>query len=545
MNYKELFQSEDGNVEQRQKFSAQIQKILQAMDDLKNPNQTILGESTEKSPAFYQHLMETAQVEEKGQALDNVVDELIQLLDGHPYHTHNYVTNVLPMASIPGLLGMLTNMLINGNNLWDVYGPAAAESEVKVISMMSKLVGYDETKSFGYTTWGGQGAVFSGLRLAIAKQFPNAKEEGVPNNLYCFASENAHYSLLKSIEAVGIGSNHLVRVKACADHSMDLEDLNMQMRAVIRQGGIPVYVVATTGTTDSFGIDDVAGVKAITTALEKEFTLKPIHIHADSALGGFYSFFNDYNFDTNPLDFEAPVTAALLQIRERMQHIHLADSLCFDFQKLGQTPYLTSLFLVKDGSSLGLLDLEDFDTPYVGNRGYGSYHTGYTLEYSRMGSSIAIYAALRAFGKENYQALLANYVRVNLQFREQLAAQVPSVEVVNPLNIGPVTAIRYYGNNTTWAQEVAGQATAAQIEAVNAANSAWFELLGAQREDVFFGDTTRVCTVLAQDTKQFIPVAAAKLFTISPYTEVTHIPHFIEVLQQTIAQLEVQHEVHA
>ena len=221
MNYKELFQSEDGNVEQRQKFSAQIQKILQAMDDLKNPNQTILGESTEKSPAFYQHLMETAQVEEKGQALDNVVDELIQLLDGHPYHTHNYVTNVLPMASIPGLLGMLTNMLINGNNLWDVYGPAAAESEVKVISMMSKLVGYDETKSFGYTTWGGQGAVFSGLRLAIAKQFPNAKEEGVPNNLYCFASENAHYSLLKSIEAVGIGSNHLVRVKACADHSMD------------------------------------------------------------------------------------------------------------------------------------------------------------------------------------------------------------------------------------------------------------------------------------------------------------------------------------
>lgn len=544
-NYRELFQSEDGNEAQRQQFSAQIHKILNAMDALKNPDKTILGDSVEKSPAFYQHLMETAQVDEKGQALDSVVDELIQLLDGHPYHTHNYITNVLPMASIPGLLGMLTNMLINGNNLWDVYGPAAAESEVKVISMMSKLVGYDETKSFGYTTWGGQGAVFSGLRLAIAKQYPNAKEEGVPNNLYCFASENAHYSLLKSIEAVGIGSNHLVRVKATEDHAMDLDDLALQMRAVIRSGGVPVYVVATTGTTDSFGIDDVAGVKKITTALEQEFILKPIHIHADSALGGFYTFFNDYDFDHNPLEFETPVTQALLQIRERMQHIHLADSLCFDFQKLGQTPYLTSLFLVKDGSSLGLLDLEDFDTPYVGNRGYGSYHTGYTLECSRMGSSIAIYAALRAFGKENYQALLANYVRVNLQFREQLAQQIPAIEVVNPMNIGPVTAMRYYGNHSTWSEEIQGHQTAAQLEAINALNSAWFELLGAQREDVFFGDTTRVCTVLAKDTKQFVPVAAAKLFTISPYTEVTHIPHFIDVLKQTIAQLEAQqYEIH-
>lgn len=113
-----------------------------------------------------------------------------------------------------------------------------AECEVKVIAMMSKLVGYDYTKSFGYTTWGGQGAVFSGLRLAIAKQFPQAKENGIPNNLYCFASENAHYSLLKSVEAVGISGKHLVRVKAGKDHSMDVEDLRMRMTEVVENGDI-------------------------------------------------------------------------------------------------------------------------------------------------------------------------------------------------------------------------------------------------------------------------------------------------------------------
>lgn len=537
-NVQKLFQSEDGNSIQRDVILQQVEKILTSLDELKNPNKTILGEHVEKSPAFYQEIMEHNIVPQTGSSLDKVVDSLVDLMNGHPYITHNFVSNVLPMASIPGVLGQLTASLLNGNNLWDVYGPAAAECEVKVISMMSKLVGYDYTKSFGYTTWGGQGAVFSGLRLAIAKQFPKAKEEGIPNNLYCFASENAHYSLLKSVEAVGIGSNHLIRVKAAKDHSMDLQDLQRQMEVVIAKGGIPVYILATTGATDSFATEDVSLIKEIATKIEQQYDLKPIHIHADSALGGFYAFFNDYDFVNNPLEFDKDVLESLQQIKGRMQHLHLADTLCFDFQKLGQTPYLTSLFLVKDGSTLGLLDLEDFDTPYVGNRGYGSYHTGYTLECSRMGSSIAIYAALTAFGKEGYQTLLANYVKVNLAFRKQLEKANLGLQVVNPHNIGPITVFRYYPDGSTWQQEQAGYKTAAQINAINKVNSQLFEILGQKRYEVFFGDTTRVCTVLASDTQQLVPIAAAKLFTISPYTEVQHIEEIMNSLKESIALLE-------
>ncbi len=492
----------------------------------------------ERSANFYQELMQDNQVPTSGVGLDQVVDDLTQLMQGHPYHTRNFVTNVLPMASIPGVLGQFTNALLNGNNLWDVYGPAAAECEVKVVAMMSKLVGYDFTQSFGYTTWGGQGAVFSGLRLAIAKQFPQAKEEGVPNNLYCFASENAHYSLLKSIEAVGIGSKHLIRVKAGKDHSMDVQDLQARMTEVIENGGIPVYVVATTGATDQFAIDDVQAIKEVTTNLEKKYDLQSIHIHADSALGGFYAFFNDYDFKKNPLHFEEDVLQGLLQIHERMQHLAIADSLCFDFQKLGQTPYLTSLFLIKEGKNLRLLDIDDFDTPYVGNRGYGSYHTGYTLECSRMGSSIAIYAALQAFGKEGYQQILANYVRVNLAFRKQLAEKLPMIQVVNEANIGPVTAYRLYPKDFNWASEQAGSYTQDQLEYINAINASLFEILGEGRDEVFFGDTTRVCTVSASDTKQQIPVAAAKFFSISPYTETEHISNIIHFLQQKVKVLE-------
>lgn len=537
-NIHQLFQSEDGNQQQREQLVHYIEEILTSMDSLKDPSKTTLGPMQERSENFYKELMEEHDVPTNGIGLDTVVDALTGLMKGHPFHTHNFVTNVLPMASIPGILGLFVNSLLNGNNLWDVYGPAATESEVKVISMMSKLVGYDYTKSFGYTTWGGQGAVFSGLRVAIAKQFPHAKEEGVPNNLYCFASENAHYSLLKSIEAVGIGSNHLIRVKAGQDHSMDIDNLRKRLTEVVENGGIPVYIVATTGATDSFAIDDIKEIKEVTATIENRYNLKPIHIHADSALGGFYAFFNDYDFGKNPLHFEDAVLESLMVIRSRMQYLSLADSLCFDFQKLGQTPYLTSLFLVKDGSALGLLDLEDFDTPYVGNRGYGSYHTGYTLECSRMGSSIAIYAALVAFGKTGYQKILANYVRVNLAFRQQLAQKLSSVDVVNETNIGPITAFRLYPNEYNWRDEQAGCYKVSEIEMINTLNSSLFEVLGKHRDDVFFGDTTRICTVDASDSTNRIPVGVAKFFSISPYTDVKHIPAIIDSLKHSIKELE-------
>lgn len=539
-----LFPSEDGNKQRQQELLQLIEILVKEFDALKDPNLSTLGPMRERTGEFYKEIMDSAQAPQRGTSMQEVLQELLKLAEGHPYHTRNFVTNVLPMASIPGIIGALLTTLLNGNNLWDVYGPAGAEAEVKVIAMMTKLVGYDVKHSWGYTTWGGQGAVFSGLRLAIAKQFPRAKEEGVPNNLYCFASENAHYSLLKSMEATGIGSNHLITVKTDpTTHAMDVKDLRVKMERVIKDGGIPIYIVATTGATDSFGIDDVQTIKQTADDVTKQYGLSSVHIHADSALGGFYCLFNQYDFDRNPLNFEAPLCEKLLEIREKMRHLHLADSLCFDFQKLGQTPYLTSLFLVKNGKDIGLLDLHEFETPYVGNRGYGSYHTSYTLECSRMASSIAIYAALLAFGVEGYQQILANYVRVNMAFREKLLSVFPNVAITNENNPGPITTFRFYPGQPEWQEEQAGRLPSTRIVNNNEWNYPIFEQLGKQRERVFFGDTTRQCLIDAQDSAERIPVYAVKFFSISPYTTVDTLDDIISFLLEQVTQTEAQRKV--
>ncbi|MFI8678386.1 pyridoxal phosphate-dependent decarboxylase family protein [Bacillus thuringiensis] len=534
-----LFPSVDGNEEKQQLLLESMQKIIKNLDRLKNEERATLGKCEEKSEGYYNGLIHQSHIPLAGITMSEVIEELNQFMNGHPYPNKYYLSNAVPLPSIPSLLGVITMALLNGNGVWDVYGPGAAEAEVKVVSMLSKLIGYNPHNSGGYTTWGGQGCVFSSLRLAISKQFPSAKEHGAPQNVYCFASENAHYSLLKSAEATGIGSNHLIKVKTDPyTNSMDIEDLENKMIQVIKNGGIPLYILATMGSTDTFTIDDIKKIKESAETIQKKYKLKPIYIHADSAMGGFYSFFNNYNFEENPLSFEPNVKNALQYVQDKMQYMSLADSVCFDFHKLGQTPYASSILIVKNQTDLQLMDIEQDDTPYLGNRSYGSYHTGYTLECSRAGSAIPMYINLVAFGIEGYQKLLANYIRVNLLFREKLRKALPQVAITNDFTFGPITTFRFYMNGDgqkNWEKERIGLATKEEIEDTNRLNIELFNYLGKNRDQVFFGDTTRSCVVDAINSCDRNSISTLKFFSISPYTTVECIDEIVAFLYEHIS----------
>ncbi|WP_028539293.1 pyridoxal phosphate-dependent decarboxylase family protein [Paenibacillus sp. J14] len=534
---RDWFPSEDGNSAQQKRMLDLFEQLVRGVDELKDPEGVNLKGEKRRDANFYGELAAESEIPQVGAPMENVNEELLKLLHGHPYHTKYFFTNILPMASIPGMLGMLTAMLVNGNNLWDVYGPAGAEAEVRVIAMMSKLVGYDAATSGGYTTWGGQGAVFSGLRIAIAKAVPDALKRGVPNNLFAFCSEAAHYSLLKSVEATGLGSDRLVKVKTLPDSSMDIADLKRKLETVSRMGGVPVYIVATTGTTDAIGIDDIRQIRAAAEENADRFGLPCPHIHADSALGGFFAFFNDYDMEQNPLGFSEGVLAMLEPIRRKMQMLSLADSLCFDFQKLGQAPYVSSLFLLKNAADLKLMDLEAEDTPYVGHRGYGEYHTGYTLECSRMASSISMYSLLLSFGTEGYQRLLGQFLEVNRVFREQLTAEIPQADIANPDNPGISTLIRIYlPGCPRFADEIKGTCSAQEIERNNQLNERLFEKLGERRDRMFFGDTKKHLLVSSSEGRE-IPLYVSKFFVISPHTQPQHVPEIVQYLKECVTEV--------
>ncbi|KGR78776.1 pyridoxal phosphate-dependent decarboxylase family protein [Ureibacillus sinduriensis] len=525
-----LFPSMDGNDVQREELLSYFKTILTEIDELKDPDKLTLGEMPDYTEDYYNRVIQKAAIPEAGVPMEKVVQQLLTLVEGHRYVNRNYVANAAPLPNIASIIGNLVMVLVNGNNLWDVEGPAAATAEVEVTAMLSKLIGYDENISAGYTTWGGQGAVFNSLRLAIARYAPSSNQKGIPQNLYCFCSELSHYSLYKSVEASGLGVENLIRVKANADHSMNLEDLQEKIEQVIANGGVPLYILATMGTTDTFGVDDIKGIKSIADDVEHTYGTYPIYIHADSAMGGMYTFFNHYNFESNPLQFEEDVMEVLKSYQKKFEQIKLADSMVFDFHKLGQTPYITSLFLIKNRENLKYVDLDAEETPYVGNRGYGSYHTGYTLECSRMGSALSIYASLLAFGIEGYQELLANYIRVNLKFRETLTKEISNVAVTN--DVSPITTFRFYPGKNKWDEELNGRLTVEEVTENNQFNDDLAEILGIDRDTVFYGNTRKQRLVDTTNGNNRISLYAHKFFAISPYSTVEEVVRYVGFLKE-------------
>jgi hypothetical protein len=129
---------------------------------------------------------------------------------------------------------------------------------------------------------------------------------------------------------------------------------------------------------------------------------------------------------------------------------------------------------------------------------------------------------------------LANYVRVNLVFREKLQATLPELCVTNPLNPGPVTAFRLYSKTDNWEMEVEGQLTKEQIMKTNKRNEALFEYFGAHRARIFLGDTKKFDLVPCKNDGELQPVYVSKFFTISPYTETDHIPDVITFIQEAV-----------
>ena len=61
------------------------------------------------------------------------------------------MANATPLPNNASIAGNLLMVLLNGNNLWDVDGTAAARTEVQITAMLSDIVGYDRHKSGGFT----------------------------------------------------------------------------------------------------------------------------------------------------------------------------------------------------------------------------------------------------------------------------------------------------------------------------------------------------------------------------------------------------------
>ncbi len=337
-------------------------------------------------------------------SVENVVELLgnyckDMIIWAHP----NTQFNVIPPSSIPSILAFIAAAIYNPNIIEDEISARFADAEIESIAMLSDLIGYDPLISGGLFTFGGTGTIFYGCKLGVEKIFGGRSTiEGIREDVKIIASDSSHYSKLNVAGWLGIGTKNLVSISTTHENEISLTDLEEYMRQAFDNEEKIATIIATLGTTDAFGIDDLAAIVRLRDQLAAEYELEhPPHVHADAVIGWVWVVFKDYDFKNNPLGFHARTLRSLQDSLERIRSLHMADSLGIDFHKTGYSPYITSAFIVKNRKDLALLSRAPEQMPYLYQ--FGSYHPGiYTLECSRSGAgalaALAQYTPVRQAG---------------------------------------------------------------------------------------------------------------------------------------------------
>jgi glutamate/tyrosine decarboxylase-like PLP-dependent enzyme len=411
--------------------------------------------------------------EHPAESLESVTSQLVQYLSGCYIWGHPKAQiHVVAPPTIAGIIGGLLPSIYNPNLVSDEYSRHVAIAEVEASSMIAHLVGYDPEQSAGVFTFGGTGTLLYGAKIGLEKACPGTSRSGMlgiammrehdagndgttstssssrsappplPPVLVC--SDRAHYATRTVASWLGMGQHNVIVVPTRNENDMDVAALEKVLGDLAMEGRKIACIVATLGTTDAFGLDDLEQIVQVRDRFVRQFEPGYVpHVHADAVIGWAWSVFNDYDFERNELGFRGRTVRALAGTRRRIQHLSVADSLGVDFHKTGFAPYTSSLFLCKSSSDVALIARDPASMPYLFKS--GRYHPGkYTLETSRGGGGpMSALASLLLLGKSGLRSLLGHVVTVAGSLAEKLESH-ECTTVVNRGNFGPVTLFRVY-----------------------------------------------------------------------------------------------------
>ncbi len=472
-----------------------------------------------------------ARIAADGISQEEVIRELVSYLEGMFIWGHpRSQVNVVPPPSIASIIGVLLPTTYNPNLVSEEGGHRISEAEVRVVSMAADLVGYNAAQASGLFTFGGTGAMLYAARIGLEKALPGCHQHGLHDRAVILASDGAHYSVLNVAGWLGLGIDNVILVPTHSDNAINVEALEQAARQQVESGARIAAIVATMGTTDAFGIDDLQAIVAMRDRLVDELQLdyRP-HVHADAVIGWAWSVFNDYDFKANELGFRARTLRALAAAHHELQHLPLADSIGIDFHKTGYTPYVSSLVLFRDVDDLQLVARPRSAMPYLFQS--GELHPGmYTLETTRSGTGVmAALANLLLLGRSGLRVLLGNAVEMAEVLREQIEGR-PELTVLNRENVGPVTLFRAYppGTDTFTVKEreMNDPQYADQLHAGNEYNRRIFNRTHA--EALAGRGVALSLTDCYRKTDYGQPMAAIKSYVLSPFCDAEQMQEVVE-----------------
>lgn len=344
-----------------------------------------------------------------------------------------HLENVKGPANYASLVGALACLLKNPNLCTDTYSQRSNELEVKAVTALANLLFYHTDDPSGVFTMGGTISNLYGAKIGIEKVLPGTMKHGLRGErVVGLVSEAAHYSNRSVAGWLGIGLENLVSIPTDNALAMRLDHLRDTLRSLFASDARVAFVVATFGTTDAFGVDDVAAIRGILDE-EAKAAGKPVpQLHVDAAVGWVLSFFSEYDCGRNPLEFEDGLMPLIRRVRGQALGLQHADSITIDFHKMGWGHYPGSAFLVNRRADLEHLARSVEDTPYFSEADARRDPALFTLECSRPAlGPYTVMASLNGLGLTGWQMLVAR----SLELARLLKTRLEALEHCKVLNL--------------------------------------------------------------------------------------------------------------
>lgn len=348
------------------------------------------------------------------------------------WYSKLHLENVKGPPNFASLVGALACLLKNPNLCVDTYCLRSNELEVKAITALANLIFYHTDSPWGIFTMGGTISNLYGGKLGIEKVVPRAMRDGLADHhVVGVVSEAAHYSNATLAGWLGIGTRNLHAIATDRDCALRLDALEEKLDELYESQARVAFVIATFGSTDASGIDDVAAIRQIIDSVAQRHSQTAPHLHVDAAAGWTGCFLTEYDLDKNPLKI-APETLPLIAKTQRMvAGIPQADSVTIDFHKMGWGHYPSSAFIVNRREDLAKLFRTVDDVPYFCEADYRHDPALFTLECSRPAiGPYTVMASLNGIGLQGYQLLVAHAIDMARILKERIE-QLDYCKVLN------------------------------------------------------------------------------------------------------------------
>ena len=189
------------------------------------------------------------------------------LKSGHPAHLA-YVTG---SGTVPGAAADLLASGLNANVGGWLLSPAATEIELQLVRWFAARLGLPDTAG-GLIVAGGGIANFIALKCARdATAGPQARKRGVTKRLALYCSEEAHVTIERAADLIGLGTD--------AVRYVEPDELEQAIEDDRSAGVRPAAVVATAGTTSTGHIEPLPELADVAQR-------HGLWFHVDAASGG-------------------------------------------------------------------------------------------------------------------------------------------------------------------------------------------------------------------------------------------------------------------